>query len=141
MMKAILEEQMERNVFAYIDDIVVSSRKKETEIQDLVKTFPNMHRAQLKLNPKKCVFCVKKGRVLGCLVSVKGIEANPDKINAIVHMKPSGSRKEVQRLTGKIAALNRFMKKLVERSLPFFKVLGGYDSFEWGQNDKKLSMH
>jgi hypothetical protein len=47
-------------------------------------------------------------------VSVKGIEANPDKINAIVHMKPPQSRKEVQRLTGRIAVLNQFMAKLAE---------------------------
>jgi hypothetical protein len=73
-----------------------------------------MHRAQLKLNLEKCVFGVSRGKVLGCLVSVKGIEANLDKINAIVHMKPPGSRKEVQRLTGRIAALNRFMAKIPE---------------------------
>jgi hypothetical protein len=54
-----------------------------------------MQRAQLKLNPDKCVFGVSRAKVLGCLVSAKGIEANPDKINAIVHMKPSRSRKEV----------------------------------------------
>jgi hypothetical protein len=54
-----------------------------------------MCRAQLKLNPEKCVFGVQRGRVLGCLVSVKGIKANSDKINTIVHMKPPGSRKEV----------------------------------------------
>jgi hypothetical protein len=95
MTKAILKEQMERNVFAYVDDIVAASRKKETRIQDLVETSSNMCRAQLKLNPKKCVFDVQMGRVLGCLVSVKGIEANLDKINAIVHMKPLGSIKEV----------------------------------------------
>jgi hypothetical protein len=105
MMKAILKEQMDRNVFTYIDDIVVATRKKETQIQDLVETFANMCKAQLKLNPEKCVFSMEKGRVLGCLVSVKGIEANPEKINAIVHMKSLGSRKEVQRLTGRIAAL------------------------------------
>jgi hypothetical protein len=52
--------------------------------------------------------------VLGCLVSVKGIEANPDKINAIMHMKPPQSKKEIQRLTGRITALNRFMLKLAE---------------------------
>jgi hypothetical protein len=69
--------------------------------------------------------------VLGCLVSVKGIEANPDKINAIVHMKLSGSIKEVQRLTGRITALNRFMSKLVEQSLPFFIVLRGSRTFKW----------
>jgi hypothetical protein len=59
-----------------------------------------MCKAQLKLNPEKCMFGVSRGKVLGCLVSVKGIKANPDKINAIVNMKPPGSRKEVQRLIG-----------------------------------------
>jgi hypothetical protein len=63
---------------------------------------------------------------------VKGIKANPDKINAIVHMKPLRSRKEVQTLTGRIATLNRFMAKIAEWSLPFFKVLRGSDTFEWG---------
>jgi hypothetical protein len=55
-----------------------------------------MRRAQLKLNPEKCVFGVSRGKVLGCLVLVEGIEANLDKIKAIVCMKPSNSRKEVQ---------------------------------------------
>jgi hypothetical protein len=91
-----------------------------------------MRRAQLKLNPEKCVFGVRKGRVLGCLVLVKGIKANPDKINVVVHMKPPQSRKEVHILTGRIVALNQFMKKLAERSLPFFKVLRGSGNFEWG---------
>jgi hypothetical protein len=128
---AYIDDIVERNVFAYIDDIVVASRKKETQIQDLAETFASMHRAQLKLNPEKCVFGVQRGRVLGCLVSVKGIEANLDKINAIVHMKLLGSGKEVQRLIGRIVALNRFMAKFAERSLPFFKVLRGSDTFKW----------
>jgi hypothetical protein len=132
MMKAILKDQMQRNVFTYVDDIVVASRKKETQIHDLAETFANMHKAQLKLNPEKCVFGVRKGKVLGCLVPVKGIKANPDKINTIVNMKPPQSRKEVQRLIGRITALNKFMAKLAERSLPFFKVLGGFGKFEWG---------
>jgi hypothetical protein len=132
MTKAIIKEQMERNVFAYIDDVVVTNRKNETQIKDLAETFTNMRRVQLKLNPEKRVFGVQRGKVLGCLVPIEGIEANPDKINAIVHMKPPRSRKEVQRLTSRIAALNRFMAKLAERSLPFFKVLRGSDTFEWG---------
>jgi phage FluMu protein gp41 len=69
---------------------------------------------QLKLNPEKSVFGVHRGKVLDCLVSVKGIEAKLDKINAIANMKPPVSRKEVQKLTGRIAALNRFMTKLLE---------------------------
>jgi hypothetical protein len=90
---------MERNMFTYVDDIVVASRKKETQLQDLAETFANMRRAQLKLNPDKCMFGISRGKVTSCLISVKGIEGNPDKINAIVHMKPLGSRKEMQRLT------------------------------------------
>jgi hypothetical protein len=73
-----------------------------------------MRRAQSKLKPENCVFGVRRGRILGCLVSVKGIEANPDKVNVIVHMRPPQSKKEVQRLTGRITALNQFMAKLAK---------------------------
>jgi hypothetical protein len=98
MTKVILKDQMQRNVYAYVDGIMVASKKKATQIQELVDTFSNMRRAQLKLNPEKCVFSVRRGKVLGYLVSVKGNKANIDKINAIVDMKPPQSRKEVQRL-------------------------------------------
>jgi hypothetical protein len=58
MTKAILKDQMHRNVFAYVDDIVVASKKKSTQIDDLAETFANMCGAQLKLNLEKCVFGV-----------------------------------------------------------------------------------
>jgi hypothetical protein len=93
MMKAILKEQMERNAFAYVDDIVVASRKKETQLQDLAETFPNMCRAQLKLNLEKCVFSVSRGKVLVCLVSVQGIKANPDKNKCNSPHETSGVQK------------------------------------------------
>jgi hypothetical protein len=93
MTKAILKDQMQRNYFTYVDDNVVASRKKATYIQDLAETFANMRRAELKLNPEKCVFSMQRGRALGYLVSVKGIKGNLDKINAIVHMKQPRSRK------------------------------------------------
>jgi hypothetical protein len=66
-----------------VDDIVVVSKKKENYFSDLVETFTNMREAKLKLNPEKCVFGVTRGKVLGCLISMKGIEANLDKIRAI----------------------------------------------------------
>jgi hypothetical protein len=71
-------------VLSYVDDIVVASKKKASSISDLAKTFTNMHEAKLKLNPEKCVFRVSRGKVLGCLVSTRGLEANPDKIKAIL---------------------------------------------------------
>jgi hypothetical protein len=84
-----------------------------------------MHEANLKLNPEKYIFGVTRGKVLGCLVSTKGIEASPDKIRAIIQMQPSQIRKEVQKLTGRIVALNRFILKLAEKSLPFCSILCG----------------
>jgi hypothetical protein len=84
-----------------------------------------MHKANLKLNPEKCVFGVTQSKVLVCLVSTKGIEASPDKIRAIIQMQPPQIRKEVQKLIGHVAALNRFIVKLAEKSLPFFSILRG----------------
>jgi hypothetical protein len=77
------------------------------------------------LNLDKCVFGVTRGKILGCLVSTKGIEASPDNIKAILQMQPPKTKKEVQKLTGRIAALTRFIAKLAERSLPFFSILRG----------------
>jgi hypothetical protein len=62
MTKTIVKEQLERNVFTYVDGIVVRSKKKETQLQDLLETFTNMHIAHLKLNPEKCVFGVSRGK-------------------------------------------------------------------------------
>jgi hypothetical protein len=110
---------------SYVDDIVVATKKKETYISDLAETFTNMHEVRLKLNPEKCIFGITKGKVIGCLVSTKGIEANPDKIRTLIQMQPPQNRKDVQKLTGQIASLNQFVSKLVEHSLPFFTELRG----------------
>jgi hypothetical protein len=91
----------------------------------LTETFVNIREAKLKLNLEKCVFGITKGKVLGFLVSTKGIEANPNKIRAITQMQPPQSKNDVNKLTGRIASLNRFISKLPERSVPFFTVLRG----------------
>jgi hypothetical protein len=115
----------------------VVSKKKESYISDLSETFANMHEANLKLNSEKCIFRVTRGMVLGCLVSTKGIEANTDKIRAIIQMQPSQTRKEVQKLTDLIAALNRFIAKLTERSIPFFSILRGSTKVDWGAEQQQ----
>jgi hypothetical protein len=88
MMKKALKDQVGRNVLSYMDDIVIARRKKDTYISNSVETFMNMRKARLKLNPEYCIFGATKGKVLGCLVSAKGIKANPDKIRAIAQMQP-----------------------------------------------------
>ena len=79
-----LHGQIGRNVHAYVDDIVVKSREKETLIDDLRETFDNLRVYKMMLNPAKCVFGVPAGKLLGFLVSHRGIEANPEKIKAIL---------------------------------------------------------
>jgi hypothetical protein len=86
MMKAALKDQVDRYVLSYVDDIVIVSKKKATYISDLAKTFTNIREARRKLNPEKCIFGITRGKVLGCLVSMKAIKANPDKIRAITQM-------------------------------------------------------
>jgi hypothetical protein len=130
--KRVLESQVGRNIFTYVDDIVVASKNKEDHLADLVETFANMQDARLRLNPEKCVFRVRQGKILGYLVSHRGIEANPTKIQAIINMTPPQSARDVHRLTGRLAALNRFISKSTERSLPFLKTLRGAKDFVWG---------
>jgi hypothetical protein len=131
MMKAALKNQVGRNVLSYVDGIVVVSKKRKNYIADLAKTIANMRKARLKLNSEKCVFRITKGKVLGCLVSTKGIEANPDKIKAIIQMQPLRRRKEVLKLIGQITSLNWFISKLAEHILPFFTILRGSANIEW----------
>jgi hypothetical protein len=108
----VLHSQLQRNILAYVDDIIVKSVQRGDHISNLVETFTNLRVANLKLNPEKCVFGIHKGKVLGCLVSTKGIEANPDKIKALVEMQEPVSVKDVQKLTGRVAALNDSYPKL-----------------------------
>jgi ribonuclease HI len=130
--KTVLESQVGRNIFTYVENIVVASKNKEDHLADLTETFTNMRDARLRLNPEKCVFGVRQGKILGYLVSHRGIDANPTKIQAINNMTPPQSVRDVQRLTGRLAALNRFISMSTERSLPFLKTLRDAKDFAWG---------
>jgi hypothetical protein len=107
-------------------------KREENHIADLKETFANLRGADLKLNLQKCIFRVSKGKMLRYIISAKGVRANPDKTKAIISMIELSTKKEIQRLMGRIAALNRFISKSAERSLPFFKALRSGGKIEWG---------
>ena len=115
--------QIGRNVEVYVDDMLVKSQNEEIHLDYLQETFDTLQQYNMKLNPNKCAFGVSSGKYLGFMVSHRGIEANPNKIQAILDMKPPQNVKEVQSLTGRIATLNRFVSKATDKCLPFFKVL------------------
>jgi hypothetical protein len=130
MTTKVLHSQVGRNVLTYVDDIIVKSTKQKNHIADLQETFANFRQAVLKLNPGKCVFRVKKGKFLGYLVSTKGIEANPSKIESILRMEPPSTKKGAQWLAGRLASLNRFISRSAERNLPFFEILKSAEVFQ-----------
>jgi hypothetical protein len=124
-------DQLHRNVEAYVGDVVIKTRNPEDLITDLEETFNSLRRSRWKLNPTKCVFGVLSGKLLGFIVSNRGIEANPVKIIAITDMEALATIKDVQKLTRCMIALNRFISQLGERGLPFFKLLKRQDKFQW----------
>jgi hypothetical protein len=102
-------DQLHRNDEAYMDDMVIKTRSPEDLIADLEEMFNSLQNFRWKLNPTKCVFGVPSGKLLGFIVSNRGIEANPEKITAITDMEAPATIKDVQKLTGCMATLNRFI--------------------------------
>ena len=129
LMNRMFAPQIGRNVQVYVDDMLVKSRREEDHLEDLKETFDTLHSYKMKLNPGKCAFGVMAGKFLGFMVSQRGIEANLDKIRAIMEMKPPRNVKEVQSLNGKVVALNRFVSRATDKCFPFFHTLK--KSFEW----------
>ncbi|KAK1626487.1 hypothetical protein QYE76_000802 [Lolium multiflorum] len=133
MMQKCLATQIGKNVQVYIDDVVITTKKGDTLIEDLKETFDNLDKFCLKLNPTKCSFGVPAGELLGFLVSARGIEANPEKIQAIVTMRKPTKLKEIQQLTGRVAALSRFVARLGEKALPFYALIKQGEKFQWNE--------
>jgi hypothetical protein len=122
---------MGRNAEAYVNDIVVKTRKGRTLVKDLEETFVNLRKVNIKLHPAKCAFRVPSGKLLRSLILHHRIEANPDKVKAIEEMCLLRNLKEMQRLTGCMDALRRFITRSGEKALPFFKLMKRTGKFEW----------
>ena len=129
LMNKMFAQQIGRNFQVYVDDMLVKIQREEDHLEDLRETFDNLRSYNMKLNLGKCAFRVTAGKFLGFMVSQRGIEANLDKIRAIMEMAPPRNVKEMQSLNGKIAALNRFVSRAMDKCLPFFRALKKF--FKW----------
>jgi hypothetical protein len=123
LVNRMFSDQIGRNVEVYVDDMLVKSRKAISHLADLKETFNTLRRYQMKLNLAKCAFGVSSGKFLGFMVSSRGIEANPEKIQAVLEMQAPRTTKQLQQLTGRITALNWFISRSTDKCLPFFKIL------------------
>ena len=131
MIQTCLEPQIGQTVEAYVDDVVIKTRHVKTLIDDLRLTFDNLRAYEIKLNPEKCVFGVPAGKLLGFIVSNRGIGANPTKIRALSQLATPTDLKQVQKLAGCVAALSRFISHLAEKVLPLYRLLRRTEHFEW----------
>ena len=123
MMTRMFEPQLGKNIEIYVDNMMVKSKVVSKHLGDLGSTFIFLRKHKLCLDASKCSFGVGSGKFLGYMVTHRGIEVNPDQIKAINDLKPLRNAKEVQKLTGMITALNRFISRLADRCRPFYLLI------------------
>ena len=111
--------------------MLVKSLKASDHVAHLKKTFGILQKHRMMFNPSKCIFGVSSGKFLGFLVTKRRIEANPDQIQALLSMSSPRNIHEVQQLTERVTTLNKSVSKLVDKCLPFFKILRKNKAFEW----------
>jgi hypothetical protein len=130
-MQHVFGDHIGRTVEAYVDDIIVKTRKADDPVGDLGIAFGCLRANGVKLNLEKCVFGVPRGMLLGYIVSQRGIEANPEKVPALERMGPIRDLKGVQKVLGCLAALSRFISRLGEKGLPLYRLLKKHERFSW----------
>ena len=136
MFQPLLSSTME----VYIDDMLVKSKQLPDHAAHLQQTFDLPREYGMKLNPLKCAFGVSAARFLGFMVTQRGIEANPTQIKAILQSPAPSSKKGIQQLTGRLAALGRFTSRFTNCLKPFFATLRGANQAKWNEECDRAFM-
>ena len=126
-----LHDMMYNEVEVYINDIIVKSKDRENHTTNLKKLFERIKEYRLRLNPQKCIFGVTTGKLLGFLVSDKGIEVNLSKIKAILEMPPPKIEKEIKGFLGRLQYISQLITKLTSTCEPIFKLLRKNEPHTW----------
>jgi len=133
-MVALFHDMMHKEIEVYVDDMIAKSRTKGEHLINLRKLFERLRKYQLKLNPAKCTFGVKSGKLLGLVVSQKGIEVDPDKVKAILDMPEPRTKKQVWGFLGRLNYISRFISQLTATCEPLFKLLRKNQSVRWNDD-------
>ncbi|KAE8716079.1 hypothetical protein F3Y22_tig00110156pilonHSYRG00339 [Hibiscus syriacus] len=133
-MVTLFHDMMHKEIEVYVDDMIVKAKTEEEHIENLRKLFKRLRRCQLKLNPNKCTFGVTSGKLLGFVVSQKGIEIDPDKVKAIQDLPAPQTQKEVRGFLGRLNYIARFISQLTEKCDPIFRLLRKNNSGEWSED-------
>ena len=131
LVNMMFKEWIGKTIKVYVDDMLVKSKVAANHIAHIFDTFTVLRKYRMKLNPLKCTFGVASVKFLGFMVNHQGIEANLEKIQALIDMRSPRKTKEVQSLTRRVATLSRFISRAIDKCLPFFDSLKGNKGFLW----------
>ena len=134
---ALLHDMMHNEVEVYVDDMIVKSKDGESYTINLRKFFERIKKYRLRLNPQKCTFRVITGKLLGFLVSNRGMEVDPSKIKAILEMLPPRSEKEIKGFLGRLQYISRFVTKNTSTCEPIFKILKKNEPHTWNDEHQR----
>ncbi|XP_057976008.1 uncharacterized protein LOC131163438 [Malania oleifera] len=136
-MVTLFHDLMHKEIEVYVDDMIVKSRDEYSYVMNLRKLFKRLRKCQLKLNPEKCTFGASSGKLLGFIISEKGIEVDPDKIKAIREMPSPKTEKEVRSFLGQLNYIARFISQLTATCEPIFKLLKKDNPEKWSEECQK----
>ncbi|RVW35614.1 Retrovirus-related Pol polyprotein from transposon 297 [Vitis vinifera] len=130
----LFHDMMHRDVEVYVDDMIVKSRDRADHLAALQRFFERIRQFRLRLNPKKCTFGVTSGKLLGHIVSERGIEVDPEKIRAILDMPTPRTEKEIRGFLGRLQYISRFIARLTDICEPIFCLLRKNQPTVWNDD-------
>ncbi|GAU51810.1 hypothetical protein TSUD_415980 [Trifolium subterraneum] len=136
-MTTLFHDMMHKEIEVYVDDMIVKSGTEEEHVEYLSKMFQRVRKYRLRLNPNKCTFGVRSGKLLGFIVSQKGIEVDPDKVRAIREMPAPQTEKQVRGFLGRLNYISRFISHMTATCGPIFKLLRKNQGIVWTEDCQK----
>uniref|UniRef100_A0A2N9H9P6 Uncharacterized protein n=1 Tax=Fagus sylvatica TaxID=28930 RepID=A0A2N9H9P6_FAGSY len=133
----LFHDMIHHEIEVYVDDMIAKSRTAQDHLTDLRKLFQRLKKYQLRLNPNKCAFGVTSGKLLGFIVSGRGIEIDPAKVQAIRSMPAPKTEKEIRSFLGRINYIARFIAQLTATCEPLFKLLRKDVKIKWTEDCQK----
>ena len=125
---------MHRDVEFYVDDMIVKSQGRADHLTTLERFFERIRKFRLRLNPNKCTFGVTFGKLLGHMVSERGIKVDPDKIKAILDMPMLRTKKEIRGFLGRLQYISHFITRLTDICEPIFRLLRKNQPTVWNDD-------
>ncbi|PKI45450.1 hypothetical protein CRG98_034157 [Punica granatum] len=136
-MVTLFHDMMHKEIEVYVDDMIAKSKEGEDHLVNLKRLFDGLRKYKLRLNPAKCTFGVKSGKLLGFVVSEKGIEVDPDKVKAIMELPPPSTVREVRSFLGWLNYIARFIANLTNKCQPLFRLLRKNEVVDWDDECQK----